>query len=70
MKHKVKSIHFVGIGGMAGALGGILMQAASGRIKESTGSYLTMFIIAGAVYFLGLTAIHLLAPRLERAKLA
>jgi ACS family hexuronate transporter-like MFS transporter len=60
----------VGIGGMAGAVGGILMQAASGRIKEATGSYLTMFIIAGAVYFLGLTAIHLLAPRLERAKLA
>jgi len=53
---------------MAGAVGGILMQSASGRIKEATGSYLTMFIIAGAVYFLGLAAIHLFAPRLEKAE--
>jgi ACS family hexuronate transporter-like MFS transporter len=59
----------VGIGGMAGAIGGILMQSASGRIKEATGSYLTMFIIAGVVYFLGLAAIHLLAPRLKRAEI-
>jgi len=59
----------VGIGGMAGAVGGILMQAASGRIKEATGSYLIMFIIAGLVYFLGLAAVHLLAPRLEKAAL-
>jgi ACS family hexuronate transporter-like MFS transporter len=59
----------VGIGGMAGAIGGILMQAASGRIKEATGSYLVMFIIAGLVYFLGLAAVHLLAPKLEKAKI-
>jgi ABC-type amino acid transport system permease subunit len=44
------------------------MQAASDRIKEATGSYLTMFIIAGVVYFLGLAAIHLLAPKLQKAE--
>jgi MFS transporter, ACS family, hexuronate transporter len=54
----------VGIGGMAGAVGGILMQAASGRIREWTGSYLIMFIAAGSVYVLSVLVIHALAPRL------
>lgn len=45
------------------------MLAASGRIKEATGSYLVMFIIAGLVYFLGLAAMHLLVPRLQRAEI-
>ena len=55
----------IGIAGMSGAVGGILMQAASGRIKEWTGSYLTMFVIAGSVYLLSVLAIHGLAPGLE-----
>lgn len=58
----------VGIGGMAGAVGGILMQAASGRIKDLTGSYLAMFVIAATVYVLSVLIIHLLAPRLAPAK--
>ena len=57
----------IGIAGMAGAVGGILMQAASGRIKDLTGSYLTMFVIAGSVYVLAVLVIHGLAPRLEPA---
>lgn len=59
----------VGIGGMAGAIGGILMQAASGRIKEATGSYLTMFVIAAGIYFVGLAAVHVLSPKLKPAQL-
>ena len=55
----------VGFGGMAGALGGFLMQMASGRIKEVTGSYLVMFIIAGTIYLAALGVVHLLAPRLQ-----
>jgi ACS family hexuronate transporter-like MFS transporter len=55
----------VGIGGTAGALGGILMQLASGRIKDLTGSYLIMFLIAASVYVLSVLVIHALAPRLE-----
>jgi ACS family hexuronate transporter-like MFS transporter len=54
----------IGIAGMSGAVGGILMQAASGRIKEATGSYLTMFVIAGSVYVLSVVVIHALTPRL------
>ena len=57
----------VGIGGMAGAVGGILMQRGAGRIKDLTGSYLTMFLIAASVYLLAVLVIHALAPRLEPA---
>jgi ACS family hexuronate transporter-like MFS transporter len=59
----------IGIAGTAGAVGGILMQAASGRIKDATGSYLTMFIVAGSVYVLSVLLIHLLAPSLAPARL-
>jgi ACS family hexuronate transporter-like MFS transporter len=59
----------IGIAGTVGAVGGILMQAASGRIKEQTGSYLAMFVIAGSVYLLSVLVIHGLAPRLSPAEL-
>ena len=59
----------VGFGGMAGALGGMLMQMSAGRIKDLTGSYLVMFVIAGSVYLLAVLVFHLLAPRLTPAKL-
>jgi MFS transporter, ACS family, hexuronate transporter len=52
-----------------GAVGGILMQMASGRIRDLTGSYLTMFIAAGSAYVLSVLIIHLLAPRLEPVSL-
>jgi ACS family hexuronate transporter-like MFS transporter len=57
----------IGIAGMAGAVGGILMQAASGRIRDLTGSYLTMFLAAGSAYLLAVLVIHVLAPRLAPA---
>jgi ACS family hexuronate transporter-like MFS transporter len=60
----------VGLGGMAGAVGGMLLQSASGRIKVMTDTYLPMFIIAGSVYVLSVLVIHLLAPRLTPAELA
>jgi ACS family hexuronate transporter-like MFS transporter len=55
----------VGLGSAAGAVGGILMQAASGRVKDMTGNYLPLFIVAGSVYVLSVLVIHGLAPRLE-----
>ncbi|HVT80852.1 MAG TPA: MFS transporter [Phycisphaerae bacterium] len=65
-KRAISSV--VGLGGMAGALGGMIMQAAAGVIKEVTNSYLAMFIIAGSVYALAVLVIHLLAPRLKRVE--
>jgi ACS family hexuronate transporter-like MFS transporter len=56
----------VGIGGMAGALGGATMAVATGYILQSTGqNYSIVFMIAGMTYLVALAIIHLLAPRLE-----
>jgi len=55
----------VGIGGMAGAIGGMLISKTVGWILQSTGSYLPIFIIAGSTYLVALAIIQLLAPKLE-----
>jgi ACS family hexuronate transporter-like MFS transporter len=57
----------VGIGGMAGAIGGMLIALVVGEILERTGSYVTIFIIAGSAYLVALMVIHLLAPKLQPA---
>jgi len=57
----------VGIGGMAGAIGGMLIAVVVGSILQATGSYILIFIIASTAYLIALTIIHLLAPRLEAA---
>ncbi|PYS84124.1 MAG: MFS transporter [Acidobacteria bacterium] len=57
----------VGIGGMAGSVGGMLIATTVGLILQYTGSYLPIFIIAGSTYLVALLIIHLLAPRLEPA---
>jgi ACS family hexuronate transporter-like MFS transporter len=59
----------VGIGGMAGAVGGMFISLLVGAILEATHSYVPIFIIAGSTYLLALLVIHLLTPRLEPAKL-
>jgi len=57
-----------GLGGMAGAVGGILFSAAAGNILEWTGSYYALFIYAGSAYLVALGIIHVLAPRLKPVK--
>jgi MFS transporter, ACS family, hexuronate transporter len=59
----------VGIGGFAGAMGGFFMNLGVGWLKQNTGSYLVMFMIAGFTYVVALLIIHLLAPKLEPAKI-
>lgn len=55
----------VGIGGMAGALGGATMAVATGYILQSTGqNYSIIFMIAGTAYLIALLVIHLLVPNL------
>jgi ACS family hexuronate transporter-like MFS transporter len=56
----------IGIGGMMGAVGGLLFTKFVGRILQATGSYRILFIIAGSVYLMALLVIHILSPRLER----
>ena len=59
----------VGIGGMAGAVGGMLISKLVGYILQFTGSYVPIFIIAGSTYLIALLIVHLLVPRLEPAEL-
>jgi ACS family hexuronate transporter-like MFS transporter len=55
----------VGIGGTAGAVGGMLMAKYAGWILQRVGSYTPIFIVAGSVYLIALVAVHLLSPRYE-----
>jgi ACS family hexuronate transporter-like MFS transporter len=59
----------VGLGGMAGAIGGMLVAKVTGYILDATGSYMLIFTVAGCGYLVALSVIHLLVPRLEPAKL-
>jgi len=57
----------VGIGGMFGAIGGMVISPLVGYILQTTGSYVPIFIIAASAYLVALLIIHLLAPKLEPA---
>jgi len=57
----------VGIGAFAGAMGGVLFQRVTGRVLETTGSYVPIFVVCGLAYITAWCLIHLLAPRLEPA---
>jgi ACS family hexuronate transporter-like MFS transporter len=59
----------VGVGGMAGAVGGMLIAKIVGYVLQWSGSYLPVFVAAPALYLLALLVIHLLVPTLEPAKL-
>jgi len=59
----------VGFGGMAGAIGGMLIAKVTGYVLQWTGSYLTVFIIAASAYLLALGIIQLLVPRIRMVQL-
>jgi ACS family hexuronate transporter-like MFS transporter len=58
----------VGLGGMAGAIGGMLITKIVGYTLQRTGNYMVPFFIAGAAYFIALAFIQIFAPRLEPAR--
>lgn len=56
----------VGIGGTAGAIGGMLFTKLVGTILDAThNNYALLFALAGSAYFLALTSIHMLSPKLR-----
>ena len=57
-----------GIGGMFGAIGGILLSAIAGPIRVNYG-YFPLFVIAGSSYLLALAIIHWLVPTMKPAKM-
>ena len=59
----------VGIGGMAGALGGMLIAKVVGYVLQSTGSYMIPFLMAGSAYLLALASTQIIAPRIEPVKI-
>lgn len=59
-----------GMGGAAGALGGILIAQATGWTLQLTGSYVPILAYAGLAYLIAFVAIQLLVPRMEPAPVA
>ncbi len=59
----------VGLGGMAGAIGGMVLALIVGEVLQRTGKYDVLWIVAGSAYLFALLVIHVLAPRLEPAKM-
>lgn len=59
----------IGIGGMSGAIGGVLLQLATGYIVKFTHSYVPLFAVACIAYLLALLIIHSFSPRLAPAQM-
>ena len=59
----------VGIGGMVGAVGGMVFSKYVGGVLEEIGTYTPIFVVAASAYLLALLAVHLLTPKMEPVKL-
>lgn len=59
----------VGFGGMAGAIGGMLIATAAGFILQLTGSYLILFIVAGSLYLIAYAVYNFMIPTLDEVKI-
>jgi ACS family hexuronate transporter-like MFS transporter len=59
----------IGIGGMAGALGGLCIASVVGHVLQWTGSYKVPFLIAGSAYLVAVLVIHMIVPKMEPAKI-
>jgi|UniRef100_UPI0035CB90AA ACS family hexuronate transporter-like MFS transporter len=58
----------IGIGGAAGAVGGMVMTQLTGHALEQTGSYQLIFLGAGSVYLIALALLQLIVPRIGNTK--
>ncbi len=58
----------VGIGGMAGSVGGALLAFFTGHILARTHSYSILFVLASSVYLLALLIMRVLAPGLKKVE--
>lgn len=60
----------IGLGGFMGGSGGMLMASSAGSVLNATsGDYSLLFASCSAAYFIAVGGVHLLAPRLEPARL-
>lgn len=65
-RHMAGSV--LGMGGLAGAMGGMLMSAYASNVLETLGSYTPIFIFAATAYLLALLVVHLIVPRYAPVK--
>jgi ACS family hexuronate transporter-like MFS transporter len=56
-----------GLGGMAGAIGGLILFFVTGKVLKLTGNYFPVFLMGSLAYLGALGIVHLLAPKLEPA---
>jgi ACS family hexuronate transporter-like MFS transporter len=59
----------VGLGGFAGAVGGMLIAKVTGYVLQMTGSYTIVLMIAGGAYLFALAVVQILTPKLEPARI-
>jgi ACS family hexuronate transporter-like MFS transporter len=59
----------VGLGGFAGAAGGMLMAQYAGWVLQTLGGYRPIFIVASGAYLLALLVVHILTPDYRRCAL-
>ncbi|TAJ69661.1 MAG: MFS transporter [Phenylobacterium sp.] len=59
----------IGIGGMLGAVGGMVFSKYIGGVLEDLGTYTPIFVVAASAYLLALLAVHLLTPKMEPVKI-
>jgi ACS family hexuronate transporter-like MFS transporter len=58
----------VGIGGMLGAVGGMVFSKYIGQVLDQIGTYTPIFLVAGSAYLAALLVIHLLSPKMALVK--
>lgn len=59
----------IGIGGMAGASGGVLLQLCTGQIVYWTHSYVSLFVLACIAYPIAFVVMHSISPKLAPAQM-
>ncbi len=62
-KRDVASV--VGLGGAAGAVGGMIIAPAAGYVLQYLHSYVPLFVVAGVMHPLAIGLVQILVPRIE-----
>jgi MFS transporter, ACS family, hexuronate transporter len=65
-RHMAGSV--LGMGGLAGAIGGMLMSTYASNVLQTLGSYTPIFVFASIAYLLALLVVQLVVPRYARVE--
>lgn len=59
----------IGIGGMLGAIGGMVMSKYVGEVLKQSDNYTPILLVAGSAYIIALIVIHLLMPKMDQVEI-